>query len=145
MHDYDPDISERLQFSERLKVTLLAKKIAVKPAAFARVFNLRAGELAVTAHAARKWLVGESIPTQERILVLAKWLNVHTAWLRYGEGEATSALNRPGQEMLSAREMALIHSVIGLSQPSQMVVQRLVESLQELERTIAAPRNRARE
>ncbi|MFM7522905.1 MAG: hypothetical protein ACKO4M_01855, partial [Betaproteobacteria bacterium] len=40
----------------------------------------------VTVHAARKWLQGESIPTQEKLRALASWLDVPADWLRFGNG-----------------------------------------------------------
>jgi hypothetical protein len=39
----------------------------------------------ISSHAARKWLIGEAIPTQDRIQVLAVWLNVSPSWLGFGE------------------------------------------------------------
>ncbi len=42
----------------------------------------------MTAHAARKWLQGESIPTQEKLRALASWLGVPADWLRFGTLEA---------------------------------------------------------
>jgi transcriptional regulator with XRE-family HTH domain len=41
----------------------------------------------VTVHAARKWLQGESIPTQEKLRALAGWLDVPADWLRFGNGD----------------------------------------------------------
>ena len=41
----------------------------------------------VTVHAARKWLQGESIPTQEKLRALAAWLDVPADWLRFGNGD----------------------------------------------------------
>lgn len=38
----------------------------------------------MTVHAARKWLQGESIPTQEKLRALASWLDVPADWLRFG-------------------------------------------------------------
>ena len=38
-------------------------------------------------HAARKWLQGESIPTQEKLRALAGWLDVPADWLRFGNGD----------------------------------------------------------
>lgn len=35
--------------------------------------------------AARKWLKGEAIPTQDKIHILARWIGVSPQWLRFGE------------------------------------------------------------
>ena len=54
-----------------------------------RKFNVRFAGRPVTVHAARKWLVGEAIPTQEKLRTLADWLGVPADWLRFG-GEQRS-------------------------------------------------------
>lgn len=41
----------------------------------------------------RKWLVGEAIPTQEKIRTLAHWLAVPVEWLRFGHTDDASAVH----------------------------------------------------
>lgn len=138
MHYSKTSDDERAKFSDRLHTCLLNNRISSKPAAFARVFNLRAGTSAVTAHAARKWLVGEAIPTHERMLVLARWLDVNAAWLRFGGGEpAHVALAMPIAQPMTAQEEVLMRAIFGLSGPSQAVISSLVESLIKFEQTMA--------
>ncbi len=57
------------------------------PTRLAREFNVHFSGHPVTAHAARKWLQGESIPTQEKLRALASWLDVPCDWLRFGSLE----------------------------------------------------------
>lgn len=79
---------ERLQFSERLQQALRhAEYSPDSPTQLAREFNLRFAGHSVTVHAARKWLQGESIPTQEKLRALASWLQVPADWLRFGTVE----------------------------------------------------------
>ena len=135
-------VDERFKFSERLKRALQKQRKAVRPSNFAREFNLHAVGATVTAHAARKWLVGESIPTQERIIVLAKWLNVNAAWLRFGYEKDEGFLSTTGcSDAISKDEAALIASVISLSKPSQKVVRILVAQLHELEQVMVIKDN----
>lgn len=47
-------------------------------------FNARSSGKSITKFAARKWMHGEAIPTQERLLVIAVWLQVNPEWLRFG-------------------------------------------------------------
>lgn len=76
---------ERLEFSERLQQALRNSDFSPNsPTQLAREFNLRSGGNPVTVHAARKWLQGESIPTQEKLRALAQWLDVPADWLRFG-------------------------------------------------------------
>ena len=77
-------IQERREFSERLKRALLnAHYYPNSPTKLAREFNLRFDGKPVTIHAVRKWLIGESIPTQDKIRCLATWLCVSSSWLRF--------------------------------------------------------------
>ncbi|QYF93690.1 hypothetical protein KY495_00140 [Massilia sp. PAMC28688] len=134
----ETDPGQRKAFSERLRTTLQANKIPVRPAVFARGFNLRAEGLSVTPHAARKWLMGQSIPAQERIVILSRWLNVNAAWLRFGEADEISPMPACGTAgAMSELETHLVQGILGLSHPSQRVVQQLVASLKALEDTLA--------
>ena len=75
-------IQERLEFSERLQRALRnAEYSPSSPTELAREFNLRFAGQSVTVHAARKWLQGESIPTQDKLRALASWLDVPADWL----------------------------------------------------------------
>lgn len=38
----------------------------------------------MTLHGVRRWLLGESLPKQEKVLVLAEWLQILPQELRYG-------------------------------------------------------------
>jgi len=79
---------EREAFSERLRQALRnASYSPDSPTQLAREFNVRFSGTAITVHAARKWLVGEAIPTQEKLRTLAQWLGVTAEWLRFGGEE----------------------------------------------------------
>lgn len=76
---------EREDFSMRLQQALRACGYSPdSPTQLAREFNVRFSGRPITVHAARKWLVGEAIPTQEKLRTLALWLGVAAEWLRFG-------------------------------------------------------------
>ena len=78
---------EREEFSKRLKQALREAGVGAPGAVrLAEEFKAYSGS-AVTHQAAQKWLNGESIPTQDKLRALAKWLNKPTEWLRYGPGK----------------------------------------------------------
>ena len=80
--------NERESFSERLQQALKnAHYSPDSPTRLAREFNIRFEGRPITVHAARKWLVGEAIPTQEKLRMIAQWLGVPADWLRFGGGE----------------------------------------------------------
>ncbi len=81
--------NERESFSERLQQALKnAHYSPDSPTRLAREFNIRFEGRPITVHAARKWLVGEAIPTQEKLRMIAQWLGVPADWLRFGGPES---------------------------------------------------------
>lgn len=79
-------------FSKRLRTVLEKAGIdARKPVLVAHEFNRRFLDKPVTAYGVRKWLTGESIPSQDKLVVLAAWLGVSPEWLRFGPTNPTPA------------------------------------------------------
>jgi len=89
--------NERESFSERLQQALKnAHYSPDSPTRLAREFNIRFEGRPITVHAARKWLVGEAIPTQEKLRMIAQWLGVPADWLRFGGPESPSEAGDTG-------------------------------------------------
>jgi transcriptional regulator with XRE-family HTH domain len=122
-------VGERIDFSDRLRSTLVAAGLSTRPAEFVRAFNLRADGSAVTSHAARKWLSGEAIPTQDKIVIIASWLGVHAAWLRFGDAENANTASILPEAILPTPFLVLVRDVMSLPAPAQEVVRDLVNSL----------------
>lgn len=78
-------------------------------------------------HAARKWVMGESIPAHARLRVLADVLQVSATWLRFGE-EVAASIKQP----LSAQEHMLIQQFRKLSDSQRTHVLALVQSTVDL-------------
>ena len=74
----------KAQFAERLREAMKAAGYEAKPAVLEREFNTRYWGRAMTLHGVRRWLRGETLPSQEKLLVLAEWLGVPPQQLRYG-------------------------------------------------------------
>jgi len=124
---------ERNKFSERLKQSLYAAGMnGDSPTQIQRGFNLLDPDTQVTVHAARKWIVGESIPTQRKMRMLANWLGVSASWLRFGEAtENQSATKRA--DSLRDHEIKLISQIRSLSAEDAMMVTKLVRRLASTE------------
>ena len=106
--------NERESFSARLQQALKnAHYSPDSPTRLAREFNIRFDGRPVTVHAARKWLVGEAIPTQEKLRMIAQWLGVPAEWLRFG-GAETPAPNDDGVTGLSRFESADVKLIADL-------------------------------
>ena len=72
-------------FTLRLRTLLLKKGSTLSPTALARDFNLRWRGVPVTVNATRKWLMGQAMPTMDKLAVLANMLNASQDWLRWGD------------------------------------------------------------
>lgn len=119
-----PVNKEAEAFSERLRQAMSNAGVKESPTTLQRYFNRFVTEDdEVTVHAARKWLMGEAIPTQGKVQVLAKWLAVPTAWLRFG----TDAENLSVTTTVEPPELARLFSDIKrLSKRDQTMIRKLV-------------------
>ncbi|MDO8770140.1 MAG: XRE family transcriptional regulator [Burkholderiaceae bacterium] len=72
-------------FADRLREAMQAAGYESKPAVLEREFNTRFWGKPMTLHGVRRWLRGETLPTHEKLLVLAKWLAVTPQYLNYGD------------------------------------------------------------
>lgn len=78
-------MDEKAQFGERLKAAMLEAGYPPRPAVLEREFNSRYWGRSVTFQAVSRWLRGLSIPSQDKLQVLAEWLRVEPQALRFGE------------------------------------------------------------
>jgi len=129
------NVYEREAFSRRLAKALKDSKVdAGSPTAFAREFNRRYAGKPVSIHAARKWLMGESIPTQDKLRLLASWLGVSAEWLRFGDGGGASRhLAQSERAPYSSQDIELVSNIRLLSPEHKQVVREIVLTLLRLE------------
>ena len=73
-------------FADRLRDAMTAAGYEPKPAVLEREFNTRFWGKPMTLHGVRRWLRGETLPTHEKLLVLADWLAVSPQQLNFGDG-----------------------------------------------------------
>ena len=120
---------EREDFSKRLQQALRnADYSPDSPTQLAREFNVRFSGRAITVHAARKWLVGEAIPTQEKLRTLAQWLGVPTEWLRFGGEEKNGESSDPTSRFESA-DVKLIADLQRLDENYRMIAREMIRML----------------
>lgn len=72
-------------FADRLRKAMTAAGYEPKPAVLEREFNTRYWGKPMSLHGVRRWLRGETLPTHEKLLVLAEWLAVSPQQLNYGD------------------------------------------------------------
>jgi len=93
-------------FARRLENRLRHQGKTLSPTALAREFNLRWRGAPVTVNATRKWLMGEAIPTLDKLSVLASLLDVSEDWLRWGDKSVQEPLNNAYSQAVAMARMA---------------------------------------
>ncbi|MBQ5938701.1 hypothetical protein [Massilia sp. AB1] len=123
--------NERESFSERLQQALKnAHYSPDSPTRLAREFNIRFEGRPITVHAARKWLVGEAIPTQEKLRMIAQWLGVPADWLRFGGGEqAASTEAGGGAARFESADVKLIADLQRLDEHHRQLAREFIRML----------------
>lgn len=131
-----PIVIERAAFSRRLKSALARFDPPGRTGAawLAREFNQRYAGKPISIHAARKWLLGESIPAHDKLLALAGWLRVSSEWLLYGAGEmlALSAVQQDAAHY-AVVDVDLLREVNALNQEHRSIVREMVAVLARIE------------
>lgn len=128
-------MDEKQAFSDRLLAALKSAGVAIaSPTRLALQFNLQHHGKPVTAQAVRKWLSGQAIPSHDKLLTLAMWLNIPPSALRFGEeisnvhqANATHSSKRP--------ELELAQDIIKLSPEHQLMVKAVVATLLRVEKS----------
>jgi len=124
-------MNEAQMFSQRLQESMLAAGYEIRPVVLEREFNQRYWGKSVSVQAVRRWLLGDAIPTQDRLQVLAEWLNVDPHWLRFGEklsGSVTQQRKRWDAKM-SPEERHAIEVFLQLPPEKRKMVGEIIHAL----------------
>jgi hypothetical protein len=111
-------------FAKRLCDSLRLTGYSTSPSDLVTAFNARFYGPRVHLSSCRKWLLGEAIPTQEKLVVLAHMLGVTADWLRFGD--ATRVMQQQVPTAFDKQELALLSDMARLSARDQRLVRQLV-------------------
>ena len=125
-----PNVPESQQFADRLRSALDSSGVRASPTVVANAFNLRYQGRSITPHTARNWLLGKVMPTQDKLRVLAEWLQVSPDELRFGRAPGKSFVfelnSGPIDVNLVDRE--LIERYLSLSQAERKTIRDVVSA-----------------
>jgi hypothetical protein len=116
------------KFSQRLREAMERAGYEPKPSVLEREFNLRYWGKPLTLHGVRRWLLGESIPGQDKLEVLAEWLLMTPQALRYGE-EITQRIDQRRarwEDLISYQEREIFEAFIKLPALQRKVVREVI-------------------
>ena len=129
---------EKHAFAKRLKDSLRKVEVDARSSTrVAREFNLRYPGDPISTQAVRKWLEGDSLPSQDKLRALALWLDVPAQWLRFGEFERGADRPHTAARQDAASYKAEIAWVAKkfdlLNDPHKKMVVEMVHALLRLE------------
>lgn len=118
----------KLEFARRLREAMRVAGYEPRPAVLEREFNQRYWGKAVTLHGVRRWLLGETFPSQDKLLVLADWLGVEPQALRFGDGVVTAVRERRKRwdEGVGYEEREIFEAFLRLPVPQRKTVREVI-------------------
>ena len=120
---------EKIEFGKRFTAAVEAAGHEPRPSVVEKHFNSRYYGTSVSFQGVRRWLRGESIPEQDKLVVLAEWLGVEAHELRYGvKGPQQAQGDKPWHASLSVDEYELIQALLALPAPKRKVVKEVIDS-----------------
>ena len=124
-------MDEKLAFSQRLSEGMIAAGYEPRPTVLEREFNSRYWGRSVTFQAVRRWLKGEAIPSQEKLMVLAEWLGVEPQVLRFGDQitQSVRASRQRWDEGVGHLERETFHAFLALPVSQRKAIREIILAL----------------
>ncbi|SCC71980.1 DNA-binding protein [Acinetobacter albensis] len=125
------DENEKNLFAQRLALAMKAKGYEAKPSVLEREFNLNYSGKPMTLHGVRKWLIGEAIPSGDKLLTLAKWLEIPPEELAFDKNilKAIEQRDSKWRQELGYKDKEVFEALINLSPSNKKLVRELIIAL----------------
>ncbi len=116
------------QFAERLIKAMQDSGYAPKPSVLEREFNQRYWGKPMTLHGVRRWLLGETLPSQDKLVVLAEWLGVPPHVLRFGDEVSARIEERRARwdSGVGYQEREIFEAFLQLPVPQRKVIREVI-------------------
>lgn len=130
-------MNEKMEFSQRLREAMVRMGYVASPSVLEHEFNLRWPGRSISNQAAWGWLNSRSIPTQDKLQVLAEWLKTAPEVLRFGEvvRQKVREHQQRWDERLNHSEREVIDTYLQLPAPQRKVVREVVLALAQAQRS----------
>jgi transcriptional regulator with XRE-family HTH domain len=121
-------MDQKLEFAERLQRAMVAAGLEPRPGVLLSLFNAHYWGRSVTFQAVSRWIRGQSIPGQDKLLVLAEVLKVEPDILRFGEGIRKSLQERKQRwdEGIGYQERETFDAFLKLPAPQRKIIREVI-------------------
>ncbi len=120
--------NEKTLFAQRLIAAMQKQGYKPEAAVLERGFNLNYYGNSMTLQGVRKWLIGASIPTTDKIIALAKWLKIPPEELTFGTEVKLKIQekNQRWQQEIGYGEREVFEAFIALPSPQKKIVREVI-------------------
>jgi transcriptional regulator with XRE-family HTH domain len=121
-------MEHKLEFAQRLRDAMVAAGLEPRPGVLLNLFNAHYWGRSVSFQAASRWLRGEAIPAQDKLLVLAEILKVEPEVLRFGQAVRHRVQERRQRwdEGVGYQEREVFDAFLGLPAPQRKLVREVI-------------------
>ena len=122
---------EKTLFAKRLALAMQSKGYEVKASILEREFNLNYSGKPMTLHGVRKWLIGEAIPSGDKLLTLAKWLEIPPEELILNKNIQVAIQQRDTRwkQELGYKDKEVFEAYTQLSSPHKKIIRDIIIAL----------------
>lgn len=128
-------MEHKLEFAQRLRNAMSAAGLEPRPGVLLNLFNAHYWGRSVSFQAVSRWLRGEAIPAQDKLLVLAEILRVEPEVLRFGQAvrHRVQEQRKRWDEGLSYQEREVFDAFLSLPAPQRKLVREVILALVQVQ------------
>ena len=121
-------MDQKLEFAERLQAAMRAAGLEPRPAVLLNLFNTHYWGRSVSFQAVSRWLRGESIPEQDKLITLAEVLKIEPEVLRFGEAvrKSVQAYRQRWDEGMGHQEREAVDVFLQLPVQQRKIVREVI-------------------
>ncbi|MNG64263.1 hypothetical protein D3C78_46480 [compost metagenome] len=125
---------EKTLFAKRLGLAMQSKGYEVKASILEREFNLNYSGKPMTLHGVRKWLIGEAIPSGDKLLTLAKWLEIPPEELIFDKDiqKAIQQRDYRWQQELGYKDKEIFEAYVKLAASHKKIIRDMIIALSDI-------------
>lgn len=117
-------------FAQQFTAHLISNNIQPKPASVAAAFNKHYQTTVAKPHTVRKWLIGETQPKSETLLLLANWLRVDPKDLITIPSDPVNMTNKVSFEF-DFTDQEVISKYLAMTVKEKITVRLLIDAIAE--------------
>ena len=134
-------MNNKLEFAQRLRDAMVAAGLEARPGVLMNQFNANYWGRSVSFQAVSRWLRGEAIPEQDKLLVLAGILKIEPEVLRFGEAVRTSVQQHRQRwdEGIGYLERETFDAFLQLPAPQRKLIREVILTFAKVHSADEAP------